>query len=118
VDEEAGQEIERFGEGFGVEVGSGLGLVEEELRVRVIANPGEAHFRPHQIIGELIGFPQALEGLEVGLEELIEGAGAGIAGPVSGRARGGREASSGGHGSAAHAGARRNPSSGTSRFLM
>jgi len=52
VDEDAGQKLERVDEGFVVL--SGLGLVEEELGVAVIAKAGEVHRGPHQIAGQLV----------------------------------------------------------------
>jgi hypothetical protein len=51
VDEDAGQELE------GVVVLDGLtalGLIEQELRVRVIAKAGEVHRRPHPITGKFV----------------------------------------------------------------
>jgi hypothetical protein len=51
VDEDAGQELE------GVFVLDGLsapGLIEQELRVRVIAKAGEVHRGPHQVASELM----------------------------------------------------------------
>jgi hypothetical protein len=87
----------------------------EESAIQVREDGGIPVAFPESVSSLESLFPQALEGLEVGLEELIEGAGAGIAGPIGGQARGGPRQSPDGRGSAAHEGARRNPSPRTSR---
>jgi hypothetical protein len=55
VDEDAGQELEGVDEGV-VVLNSlpALGLIEQELRVRMIAKAGEVHRGPHEIAGQLV----------------------------------------------------------------
>ena len=54
VDENAGQKLEGVDEGLVVDLLTGLGLVEQELGVPVIAKAGEVHRGPHEIAGELV----------------------------------------------------------------
>ena len=54
VNEHAGQELEGVDDTVVVVVMSGLGLVEDELGVWMIAKPGEVHRRAHQIAGKLV----------------------------------------------------------------
>ena len=87
----------------------------EESAIQVREDGGIPVAFPESVSSLESLFPQALESLEVGLEELIEGRGAGIAWPVSGRAGEGLRRRAGASGDAAHAGARRNPPSRTTR---
>jgi hypothetical protein len=59
VNEHAGQKLEGVDDTVVVEVMSGLGLVEDELGVWMIAKPGEVHRRAHQIAGESPAFAEA-----------------------------------------------------------
>ena len=54
VDEDSSQELERVETCLLVDVVSGLGLVEDELGVRMVAKSGEVHGRAHQIAGKLV----------------------------------------------------------------
>ena len=54
MDEDTGKELEGVDEGLVVEVLRSLGLVDEKLGVRVIAEAGEVHRGSHQVAGELV----------------------------------------------------------------
>ncbi|HEY7700584.1 MAG TPA: hypothetical protein VIE88_19300, partial [Vicinamibacteria bacterium] len=108
----AGESDEELEAALGTNDAGETGFEESTIHVREDSGIPEGAPEAASLLESL--FPQALEGLEMGIEELIEGAGSWVAGPINGRAELGPGKRAEGRSGAAHAGAGRNPSSGTS----